>query len=86
MSRSVWKPKHIHFHHRCSIYGKDNGSRCKVMSSSFLGKNVEVYNGKYTVLVFCNKDRLGFFKFGEFSYTKKRCLPPLKKRKKKKSK
>jgi len=58
-------------------------SRNSTILYSFIDRSFFVYNGKTYYKVVVNKDHVGM-KFGQFSYSKKRCVYRLKKKSKKK--
>jgi small subunit ribosomal protein S19 len=59
--------------------------RNSVVTSEFLNKKVKIYNGKLFVNVFIDEAKVGF-KFGEFAYSRKRCIHKSKLKIKKKKK
>ena len=50
------------------------------VTSEFLNKKVSIYNGKFFINVFIDKNKIGY-KFGEFAYTRKLCIHKTKKNK-----
>lgn len=91
MVRSKWKPNLLLDYNK-DIFQTRKGifinSRNKVLSKHILENKLSflLHNGKNYVLMDNLKGRgdLGCFKLGDFCYTKKRCMPPMKKRRKKK--
>lgn len=80
MSRSKWKGFYS------AIYSIDSKKQIKLynrnltISSIFLNKRVLIYNGKSFFPIFITKDKLGF-KAGEFSFTRKKVLKRILKKK-----
>ena len=76
MSRSKWKGLFLHpsiIKKSLQFSARKNKiwSRTSVIPSSFIGKNFLVHNGKEFKTIFINREKVGF-KFGEFSFTRKR--------------
>ena len=80
MSRSIWKPllilkENSTLNNKQSILIK---KRNFLISSFYLNKKIKIYNGKAFINIFIDKDKLGY-KFGEFSYTRKKVIHKTKK-------
>lgn len=82
-NRSKWKSLYYNQclnetvkHKQIKIYERNS-----VITSDFLDKKVKIYNGKIFISVFIDDSKLGF-KFGEFAYTRKRCIHKSKVKKK----
>lgn len=66
MSRSIWKGKFVN----TTVSFKKTQSRNDTISSSLIGRSVQVYNGNKFKTVFITRDKVGFH-YGQFSFTRK---------------
>jgi len=83
MSRAKWKGFHVD---KCLLkkkLPKKIYSRSSVILSKYVGKRFLVYNGKSFIPVHISSEKIGH-KFGEFSYTKKKVVKKISKKKLKK--
>jgi len=79
--RSKWKFNN--FTKQASLERESISNRNLKLTRSFGGKKVSIFNGKKYATFNISSVFLSKFLTGEFSYTKKRFLPPQKGRKKK---
>jgi small subunit ribosomal protein S19 len=84
MSRSSWKHKIVNLE-KFKVLTKNIkiDYRNENVSKEFLNTKVSIYNGKRYIPVYIDQDKIGY-KFGEFSFTRKRCIHKEKKKLKKK--
>ena len=87
MSRSKWK----------GFYCNENLLKCfnefnkkkkffifqrnSIIDPIFLGTKVAIYNGKIFINIFIDENKIGY-KFGEFAFTRKKCVHKKKNKKK----
>ena len=91
MGRASWKGSFVEKFALNKLNVKSNSnyfniwSRRSVIPSNFISKKVFVYTGNRFKPVFVTRDKIGF-KFGEFAYSRKRCIHKSKLKIKKKKK
>lgn len=81
MSRSSWKHDIINLEKLKDLKLKIN-SREEIIPVQFLDSKVSIHNGKRYINTYIDKFKLGY-KFGEFAFTRKRCIHKVKKKIKK---